>query len=536
MFAILHYGVIVPVESFRRSTKSVLGNREDQSSQVLSLNYELRRRNDQLNATLDDNELLRERVTAVEQEVDTQLIATQNLVSNLSDLVAYVDVDGRIAEASPSLCEFLQLHRTAVIGQPFGECFHLYDSYRDNPEEYPLLYLLDDTLRQRSSVPRLSEVLLITARKEQRKVNLRTVCALAADGTPVGVVVRILELGLATARAEPLTLGSSDATRLDPVTGLYSEKIFDLRMREIIGIARTQNVSHALLLCSPDKLAEVVEAHGLRAGNEVLWRTARLLEEHVPGQVELYRVGLDVIGLLCPFADLTSQGDLADLLCHAAAARPFVWGESQHDSSLSIGGVEVNSLSEGVEPLLEKAHRAVISARHAGGGIVQLDVPDEILTRRRRQDDDWVSWLLPRLDGGFAHLSSQSILPLAGSSQGPMFEVFIRIEDDDGVWITPDFYMPALERRQLSHKLDLWVIERVLAELAGHPRLQEEYECACINLSGWSLCEPSFGEAVSTLIARSGVPQTPWPTAITPSFCVRLAPVRVLRRRCRASP
>lgn len=505
VFTVLHHGVIVPVESFRRNTKSMLGTREEQSAQVLSLNYELRRRTDQLSATLDDNDQLRERMTEVEQAVGHQLIASQNLVGNLSDLVAYVDVDGLITEASPLLCEFLQRHRSAVIGQPFSECFDLYDCYRDNPQEYPLHYLIDDTLRQRSSVPRLSEVLLMTARKEPRRISLRTVCALAGDGTPIGVVVRILDLPSAVQPADPQ--GSTGAGRLDAITGLHSEKLFDLRMREIIGISRSQNVSHALLLCSPDRLAEVIEAHGLRAGNEVLWRTARLLEEHLPAEVELYRVGLDVIGLLCPFSELLQQGDLADRICHAAAARPFVWGESQHDSTISIGGVEVNSLSEGVEPLLQKAHRAVISARHAGGGIVQLDVPDEILTRRRRQDDDWVSWLLPRLEGGFAHLSSQSILPLAGSAtRKPMFEVFIRIEDDDGIWITPEFYMPALERRQLSHKLDLWVIERVLVEMTHQKSLQEDYECACINLSGWSLCEPTFGEEVRALISRMGVP------------------------------
>ncbi len=504
VFAILHYGVIVPVESFRRNAKGLLGDRQEQSAQAVSLGYELRRRTDQLQAALDDNELQREQVAAAERKATTHVATTQNLISNLSDLVAYIDVHGHVTEASPLLCEFLQLHRSAVIGVNFNDVFLLFDSYRDNPREYPLNYLIDDVLKQRSSVPRISEVLLITARKEECKISLRTVCAMEADGTPIGVVVRILDHASNPAKAASAPI---DANQTDPVTGLHSEERFDLRMREIIDIARNQKISHALLLCSPDNLAGIIEEHGLRAGNEVLWRTARLLEEHVPGEVELYRVGLDVIGLLCPFSDLARQGDLADRICHASAARPFVWGESQHDATLSIGGVEVDSLSEGVEPLLQKAHRAVISARHAGGGIVQLTMPDEILTHRRRQDDDWVSWLLPRLGSGFAHLSSQSIIPLASNGgKLPMFELFIRIEDDDGVWITPEFYMPALERRQLSHRLDLWVIERTLIEMVGNKALTENYECACINLSGWSLCEPSFGEQVHDLISRYGVP------------------------------
>ncbi len=504
VYGILHFGVVVPIESFRKNAKGMLGDHEEKSAQAIGLSYELRRRTDQLEAALDDNELQRERVSMADEKANSHLATTQNLVSNLSDLVAYVNTDGRVVEISPLTCEFLQLHRSTVIGNPFNESFTLFDCYRDNPREYPLNYVIDDVLKQRSSVPRLFEALLVTARKEERKVTLRTVCALSTDGVPIGVVIRILSnTGLSVApEVVPI-----DAKRMDPVTGLGSEEMFDLRMREIIDIARSQKISHALLLCSPDNLASIIEAHGLRAGNEVLWRTARLLEDHVPGDVELYRVGLDVIGLLCPFSDLARQGDLADRICHAGAARQFVWGEKQHDSSLSIGGVEVDSLSEGVEPLLQKAHRALISARHAGGGLVQLNVPDEILTRRRLQDDDWVSWLMPRLEGGFAHLSSQSILPISGNAlKRPMFEVFIRIEDDDGVWITPDFYMPALERRQLSHKLDLWVIEQTLKEMAGNKSLTEDYECACINLSGWSLCEPGFGDQVHALVSRYGVP------------------------------
>ena len=504
VYGILHFGVVVPIESFRKNTKGVLSEQEEKSAQAIGLTYELRRRTDQLQTALDDNEIQRERISLAEEKANTQLVIMQNLVSNLSDLLAYVDNNGIVMEISPLACEFLHLHRSAVIGNPFCDSFALFDCYRDNPSEYPLNFLIDDVLKQRSSVPRISEVLLLTARKEERKVTLRTVCTLASDGTPIGVVVRILSNLGASAASEVTPI---DAKRMDPVTGLHSEEMFDLRMREIIDIARTQKISHALLLCSPDNLGGIIEAHGLRAGNEVLWRTARLLEDHVPADVELYRVGLDVIGLLCPFSDLARQGDLADRICHAGAARQFVWGEKQHDSALSIGGVEVDSLSEGVEPLLHKAHRALISARHAGGGQVQLNEPDETLTRRRLQDDDWVSWLMPRLEGGFAHLSSQSILPITGNTlKRPMFEVFIRIEDDDGVWITPDFYMPALERRQLSHKLDLWVIERTLQEMAGNRSLTEDYECGCINLSGWSLCEPSFGDQVHALVSRYGVP------------------------------
>ena len=506
VFSVLYYGVVKPLESFRSSAKSQLGQLEgleDYRAENVQLAYEMRRRTEQLEVALDDNERLRVDLNQAEVITRGHVVANQNLIENVSDLVAYVDLQGKLTEISPLACEFLQWHRTSILGESFDRVFNIFDSYRDNPREYPIKGLIGEVIARASSVPKITEVLLVTPRKDERKVKLRLSCALGEDGKPIGVVVRVLNDSAGSGGA----LAAVESSRLDHVTNLLSDAVFDLRLRELIEIARSQSCLHALLLISPDTLRVISEEHGFRAGDEVLWRTARLVEEHVGKDVEVYRVGQDMIGLLRPFAELQKMGDMADRLCLASAARPFVWNETQHDCTLSIGGVEISSLSEGIESLLHKTHQALVSARHQGGGVVQLAKPDEVLVTRRRQDDDWISWLTPRLERGFGHLSSQSIISLAGNSgKAAMFEVFVRIEDEDGVWVTPEFFMPALERRQLSHKLDLWVIQTLLAEMGKNKALISDFECACINLSGWSLSEPDFGESVRELIWLSGVP------------------------------
>lgn len=506
VYAVLHFGLIKPLESFRTSARSQLGqlvSLEDYRSENARLNYEFRRRTDQLENALDDNEQIRQQLRLTETMARSHVAANKNLFENVSDLVAYVDLAGNLVEASPLACEFLQWHRTSVLGEPFDHVFKIYDSYRDNPREYPIKGLIAEVIARASSVPKMTEVLLITPHKEERTIKLRLSCALGEDSKPVGVVVRILK---ETVIGGGLVV-SSESSRIDRVNTTLSDSALGLRLHELIEIARAQTCVHSLLLISPDNIWSIGETLGFRAGDELLWRTTRLVEEHLGKSAEVYRVGQDMICLLRPLSELKKQAAMAEGLCLASASRPFVWGDAQIDCTLSIGVIEINHLTEGMEPLLHKAHQAVVSARHKGGGMVQVVKPDEALSTLRRQDNDWVVWLTPRLERGYGHLSSQSIIALdEASPRPPLFEVYVRIEDEDGVWITPGYFMAALERRQLTHQLDLWVIQNLLSSLSKNKTLIDEFECASVNISGWSLSEPDFGQSVREMISVSGVP------------------------------
>ena len=504
IYRLLNQGLIEPLEKFRSSMKTQIGEQQIQfRNETQNTNFEIRKRVDQLQAALDENDQLRAKLEKAVETSQTQTAAAQNIVQSVSDPVAFVDSAGFVSEASLALCELLQRHRSAIIGAHFEEVFDIYDAYRDTPLSYPIRHLIQDALAQASSVPKIVQVLLLTPHRNELRLGLRLSCAIGPSGEALGVVIRLLP-----GEKETQSLSSSPGaiTGIPPqdmVTGLASAELFDLRLHEIIDIARAQKVSHSLLLLSPDHLATVSEAYGLRAGDEVLWRTARLAREQAGKNVEVYKVGLDLIGMIAPFSALQQQADLVNRLILASSGQPFVWGDNQHESSLSIGGIEINQQSEGAESLLKQVHRALIAARHRGGGVAELYFGDEALESRRRQDDDWIAWLIPRLENGYAHLSSQAIMPIGSSPDlKPLFEVFVRIEDDDGVWITPDYYMPALERRQRSHVLDLWVTRTVITEMARNPALTRDYACACINVSGWSIIEPGFAESIRQLLQQ----------------------------------
>src|SRR5690606_34485891 len=91
------------------------------------------------------------------------------------------------------------------------------------------------------------------------------------------------------------------------------------------------------------------------------------------------------------------------------------------------------------------------------------------------------------------------------SSQKPLVEFFLRVEDDDGVWLEPGYYLPAIERLQQSHRVDLWILSHPLDALEKNPRLPESHAVACLNLASQSLLNPEFAASAFEIIGNSPI-------------------------------
>ena len=66
--------------------------------------------------------------------------------------------------------------------------------------------------------------------------------------------------------------------------------------------------------------------------------------------------------------------------------------------------------------------------------------------------------------------------------------------------------MNAAERAQLTGTLDRYVIERLLAWLAGNPDALARVGKCAINLTGWSVSDPALAPWIRAQVAAHGVP------------------------------
>lgn len=203
-----------------------------------------------------------------------------------------------------------------------------------------------------------------------------------------------------------------------------------------------------------------------------------------------------------------------------AEDHPLVWQGQRIPCTFSIALVPITRETVDRSAVLGVAENLLLLAKQHGGNRVQRDVPDAVVASRRRDDQAWLAWLLPRLEDGRAHLISQELRSLTTPPERPLVEFFIRVEDDDGVWLEPGYYLPAIERLQQSRRVDLWALQHLLDALAANPHLLETHAVASLNLASQSLIDPSFAPAAFEIIGNSSVAADRLCLEIDESFAV----------------
>jgi EAL domain-containing protein (putative c-di-GMP-specific phosphodiesterase class I) len=89
---------------------------------------------------------------------------------------------------------------------------------------------------------------------------------------------------------------------------------------------------------------------------------------------------------------------------------------------------------------------------------------------------------------------------------GEHFELLLRLEDEQGNLVPPDEFLPAAERYNLAQKLDQWVVHAAFTWLIKHPEQLKHLDLCSINLSGLSLADEAFLQAITGEFDRTGMP------------------------------
>lgn len=505
-YMVLYKGVIKPVEAFReRIDKQLAESGKQQSAELAALSYGSQKRVEQLEAALMDNELMRREQRQIVSQAETLDQIFRSTFETITDRIIVVDAQKRVVEVSPLTTDLIGIHRSRVVGEDFDSVVNLYDPNRDNPLEYRIRDLVSSVIESGSAIPKITPVLLMTPHGAQEKILVSVNAILDGNAQVKGASIRFEN---DTSTVGVISQGTSAGrAKVDRVTGLPAREMFNSRLKELIEQARVRNATHTMVLFCLDNTASIHDSFGHRAAEELLWNIAQIIQAEVGAGTTCYRVTTRYIGLMFPFSERDAVETMCRRICGSVSGRVFAWREARYECTISGGAVEVGPDSEGPEVLLEHADAACMHARSLGGNRVQRWTPDEKAQTRRRSDQEWINWLMPRLDNGSLHLISQSIMPLTDADKRqPMFEVFMRVEDEDGVWISPGAFMPATARHQKCAQVDLAVIQTVLRELDRDPSILEKHACASINISGCALEDPEFVSGIAHTIMRSTIP------------------------------
>ena len=307
----------------------------------------------------------------------------------------------------------------------------------------------------------------------------------------------------------------------DAMTGFMNRIGFEDQLHESFNALTSAQDCHQLIYFDLDNLQLVNDTFGREAGDEVIIRFARLLEEDLPKSAVLSRLTGDDFCMLLTHADSDTAYEYAQKIREQGAALRYLEGDKSLQVTMSVGIAEFNRTSGDDGSALTTARMACEAAKDHGRDRIEIFDDQNHSIVRRFDDMQLVAEIQQALDGDEFELLAQPIVSLTGKDAQPRYEVLLRMPEVDGERVSSKALFSAAERYRMMPQIDRWVVSTAIARLAEQSDfITDEAAVFSVNLSGQSLGDDEILEFIEEEIEASGLPTSSLCFEITESAAV----------------
>ena len=289
----------------------------------------------------------------------------------------------------------------------------------------------------------------------------------------------------------------------DLLTGLVNRAEFETRLGRTLEKAKRDSQKHALLFIDLDQFKLVNDACGHAGGDQLLRQVARLLNEAIRSRDTLARLGGDEFAIILEHCELHQAERVAEKICEQMEDFRFIHDGRRFRIGTSIGVVPVDGRWDSTDTMLRAADTSCYAAKEAGRNRVHVWFDSDQAARARQGEMHWAERIGQALDDGRFVLYAQHIRSLHNMPTGLHAEILLRLVDCDGAIVSPGAFLPAAERFHLASRIDRWVLQHTLDQLAGLRDLAA-VETLCVNLSGQSIGDRTFHSQTLEMLERAG--------------------------------
>ena len=162
----------------------------------------------------------------------------------------------------------------------------------------------------------------------------------------------------------------------DPLTGLLNRRAFMPLVQQEQARAQRSGTPFSVILADLDKFKRVNDTWGHETGDQVLQKTAELLQSSLRQQDALCRWGGEEFLILLPETDAQGAMNVAEKCRVRLANTPLTMGSSRHPQTISLG-VAVADGTEATELLINRADGALYLAKERGRNRSELAGPEQ---------------------------------------------------------------------------------------------------------------------------------------------------------------
>ncbi len=432
---------------------------------------------------------------ALQQRLFLEKERAEVTLASIADAVITTDAEGNVTFMN-GVAERLTGWRLAeALGLPADTIAPLYDESSGVMIDSPVAR----AGRDKRAVAAGGHALLLDRRGEKLPVDESAAPILAGDGTLIGVVMVFHDVS----HTRELTRRMSWQLTHDELTGLYSRREFENRLRRLVQDARAGGGVHALLYLDLDQFKIVNDTSGHLAGDELLKQLGFVLSEQMRRNDVLARLGGDEFAALLEHCPPAKAREIAEKLRRTVADFRFTWQDRVFDVGVSIGLVMLDAGTPDAEQALVAADTACYAAKEAGRNRVHEHRRDADGGERLGEMHLAASMRQALARDAFV-LFTHEIRDLADAGQPHCYEVLARMQDERGNLVKPGLFIPAAERYGFMPELDRWIVRRSFELLAG-ASADMRATMLFINLSGLSLREDDMARFIGEAACDTGI-------------------------------
>jgi diguanylate cyclase (GGDEF)-like protein/PAS domain S-box-containing protein len=455
------------------------------------------------------------------QSTEKERTRLGSILKSVGEGVYGVNCEGRISFVNPACRSILGYgQEERLIGSKALELFHYADSegnpVGDSNCVLQEVYVAGESIQAWETV---------FWHKSGTPIPVEcTVFPLTIEGAREGSVVAFRDVSERKVLEEELRWQATH----DVLTKLYNRRYFEEQLeQEVDRLTRSKEIS-ALLYMDLDRFKYINDTAGHTAGDRLLVEIAQQMTARLRKSDLLSRLGGDEFAIILRNVNRSNVQQVADEYREMLDHYMFVHNGKQYKVNGSIGIALIDRDSESANEILANADIACHVAKNEGRNRTHLFVPESDNKDVMDLDLGWSSRLHDALKQDHLILHFQPIIPLEHIPRGlmsttewPIYEellsvvpqeeqikeVLLRLDDPSWGLVLPGAFLPTAERFNMMDKIDHWVINAALRQLAG---LQQEGYLGMftINLSAQTIADEELIENIEQLVISTGVDPT----------------------------
>ena len=251
-----------------------------------------------------------------------------------------------------------------------------------------------------------------------------------------------------------------DALQRDPTTLFFHRAQFIERIQKRLK-KKPSSGTHVLAYVKVDNFSEVLGKVGILNSDEILAQFAEALRKRLhPRDVAGRFEGTSLMVLL-------ERGNARDAevwgnqLCEAIRKQTFEVADRSTQLTCTVGICVANEVYSNLEEFVAAAVDAYDIGKEAGGNTAMLNESADEDSKQKEFDAIWIKHLKSALMDNRFQLAQ---LPIAGlRSDGiEMYDLLVRMLDEQGNSVLPSEFLPAAERNNMMKNIDRFMIKSAI--------------------------------------------------------------------------